>query len=372
VKLGYDLSILRHPYGGTARYAVELLHAMEASTSRGDEIIVDRAWPRTARGHRIRRFVNLAADVGWLAVGIPITVFRRGIDVWYSPSNIISPTLRRPAIVTIHDVNFLVQPDAYDRGYARYAEIMFRRSAQHARHVVTDSDFSRSQIISAFGIEPTRISVLYPGLDHGSRAEMNREAIAAHPPGFAPRYCLFVGQTEPHKNVGLLLDAWQRDVPPDVHLLIVGPPGRDDQRLRVRADHPTLRGRIQFMGQVSDARLERLYQDAACFLLPSRAEGFGFPALEAMARGVPTAVARSGSLPEVTGGAAETFDPDDAGAVAGIVTRLVEDSDARADLISRGRAVAARYKWSTSASQLWRLARAAAGTFGDDAPAAQA
>jgi glycosyltransferase involved in cell wall biosynthesis len=360
MRLGYDLSILRHPYGGTARYAVELLNAMEATRGQRDDIAVDRAWRRSGRGHRIRRYLNLGRDLGWLAVGIPVTVLRRGIDVWYSPSNIISPTLRRPAIVTIHDVNFLLQPDAYDRSYARYAEIMYRRSAGHAWHVVTDSEFSRSQIISALGIEPGRISVLYPGLDHASKQAT--PALATMPePGSPSRYCMFVGQTEPHKNVGLLLDAWLGDVPSDMHLLIVGPPGRDDQRLRSRAAHPSLRARIHFLGQISDARLERLYQDAACFLLPSRAEGFGFPALEAMARGVPTAVADAGSLPEVTGGAAETFDPDDPDAVARIVTRLVDDADARADLVVRGRAVAARYRWSTAAEELWRLARAAAG-----------
>lgn len=359
MRLGYDLSILRHPYGGTARYAVELLNAMESFRSPGDDIAVDRGWPRGGRGHRIRRYVNLGSDLGWLAIGIPMTVFRRGIDVWYSPSSIISPTLSRPAIVTIHDVNFLLQPDAYDRGYARYAEIMYRRSASRAWHVVTDSEFSRSQIISAFGIEPRRISVLYPGLDHALKPHVKPNEEAVPEPGPSARYCLFVGQTEPHKNLGLLLDAWQGDVPSDVQLLIVGPPGRDDQQLRVRADHPSLRGRIHFLGQVSDARLDRLYGDAACFLLPSRAEGFGFPALEAMARGVPTGVASAGSLPEVTRGAAETFDPDDPVAVARIVTRLLEDADARADLILRGRAVAARYRWATAAEGLWRLARAA-------------
>ena len=218
--------------------------AMKAAQKPEDDIAVAQGWPRVGRGHRIRRYVNLGSDLGWLAFGIPLTVLRRGISVWYSPSNTISLSLARPAIVTIHDVNFLLQPGAYDRAYARFAEVMFRWSARHAWHVVTDSEFSRSQIIRTLGMDPKRISVLYPGIDHTSRPVASAKEVPPPGLGLPARYCLFVGQTEPHKNIELLLDAWRRDVPVDAHLLLVGPPGRDDHRLRVLASHPSLRGRI--------------------------------------------------------------------------------------------------------------------------------
>ena len=155
VRLGFDLSILRHPYGGTARYAEELLLAMRGAGASGDQLVAYRGWRRFARGHRWLRFVNLAGDLTWTGLGIPGLVLRDRLTIWYSPSNIIPPLLPRPAVVTIHDVNFLLQPEAYEGGYARYAKAMVGRSARRARHVITDSEFSRQQLIRVFKSRPT-------------------------------------------------------------------------------------------------------------------------------------------------------------------------------------------------------------------------
>ena len=190
-------------------------------------------------------------------------------------------------------------------------------------------------------------------------------------PGLPARYALYVGQTEPHKNVRLLLDAWQIAPPADLSLVIAGPPGRDHAAIVDRAGGSPLAGHVLVLGQVTAGQLETLYDGAACCLLPSRAEGFGFPALEAMARGVPVAVANAGSLPEVTGGAALTFDPDDASELATRVVELVTDLDRRTSLIARGREVAATYRWSVAADSVWAIireaARPAAGSVGRSA-----
>ena len=171
-------------------------------------------------------------------------------------------------------------------------------------------------------------------------------------------YALFVGQTEPHKNVGVLLDAWKLRVPRTLHLVIAGRPGRDDERLRaIVARDGTLRERVHFEGSVDEPRLARLYEDATCFLFPSRTEGFGFPPLEAMARGVPTAVANSASLPEVTDGGALIFDPDEPEGVAEICSRLTSDGVERARMVETGRRIAARYAWRETAQTAWQAIR---------------
>jgi glycosyltransferase involved in cell wall biosynthesis len=162
-----------------------------------------------------------------------------------------------------------------------------------------------------------------------------------------------VGQTEPHKNIGLLLDAWRAGVPAELDLVICGPAGRDDARLREMAAAPELRARVHFTGRLDDAALARAYQDARLFLCPSLAEGFGFPPLEAMARGIPTAVSNAGALPEVTAGGAVLFDPHDADALATLVTRLASDEPLRNQLSTRGREVVARYTWAATAAALW-------------------
>jgi glycosyltransferase involved in cell wall biosynthesis len=216
------------------------------------------------------------------------------------------------------------------------------------------SNASRDVLAARLDVDPARVAVVYPGTDHLA-------ATGASPAdlGLPQPYALFVGQTEPHKNVALLLDAWRAGVPHDLNLVICGPAGRDDERLRGLAGAPELRARVHFTGRLDEAALARAYQDARLFVFPSLAEGFGFPPLEAMARGVPTAVSTAGALPEVTAGGAEVFDPLDADALAALVTRLAQDTDLRSRLSSAGRAVAAKYTWAATAAGMWEEARQA-------------
>jgi glycosyltransferase involved in cell wall biosynthesis len=327
---------------------------MTASAAPGDVVLPIRGLPRGPRGLRFRRYLHLAEDLAWWGVGGAAVAARTRVSAWFCPANTLLMALPRPMIVTIHDANFLTQPDAYDRGYRIYANRMFRHAARHASRILTDSAYSAGELVRLLDAPASSIVVAYPGLDHALRVQPDR------PDASLPkRYALCIGQTEPHKNIGLLIEAWRVGVPQDLHLVIVGPPGRDDERLRDLASRSVLRDRIHFLGSVSEGRLARLYENATCFLLPSRAEGFGFPPLEAMARGVPTAVAAAGSLPEVTAKGALHFDCDDAAALANLVQGLADDDRLRRRLVTEGRRVARRYRWADTAEVAWSAVREA-------------
>ena len=352
MRVAIDMSVVRQaPYAGTARYAREVLAAMTAAPPPGAQLIPVSGWPRwraTARLRPLQRVANLAIDASWLAGGAMAAAARSHADAWFGPANVVPPALPRPMLVTIHDLNFLTLPGSYDRGYARYAARVFRLSARRATRVVTGSNASRDEVVARLDVDPRRVTVVYPGADHLAAVEPSQDDL-----GLPKRYALFVGQTEPHKNVGLLLDAWRAGVPDDLHLVICGPAGRDDARLRALAASADLRDRVHFTGRLDEASLARAYQDARLFLCPSMGEGFGFPPLEAMARGIPTAVSTAGALPEATAGGARVFDPHDPDALAALVTQLASDTALRARLRSRGRAVAARYTWAATAAALW-------------------
>jgi glycosyltransferase involved in cell wall biosynthesis len=245
--------------------------------------------------------------------------------------------------------------DRYDRAYATYARWMFRSAGRRAEAVLTLSQDARTRLIENLGIDSDRIVVAYPGIDHAARAEPGPRL-----PGIPAAYALYVGQTEPHKNVGVLVEAWGLGVPRDLGLVIAGPPGRDEARLEALIAASPARARIWRLGRVSEASLARLYADANCFVFPSLAEGFGLPPLEAMARGIPTAVADAGALPEVTADGAITFDPHDPEAVAAVVTSLAEDTGLRSRLSVAGPAVAGRYTWARTAEGAWRVIRSVA------------
>ena len=352
-RVAYDLSILRHPRAGTARYAVELLRAMRAGADH-DELIEIPGWPRGPRGSRRWRAANLVSDVGWLTIGANLGAARHRVGAWYSPANTVPLWLPRPSVVTIHDTNFL-SGTGHDRAYAAYAEFVYAAAGRRARMVIADSEDARRRIASGLRIPIDRIVVAYPGIDHATPPAAP-DAGRREVPG---PYVLFVGQTEPHKNVVRLVEAWDRGVPGDLALVIAGPAGRGEAALRDAISSSPARLRIVRLDNVTDARLATLYRDATCLVLPSLAEGFGFPPLEAMRHGVPAAVADATSLPEVTRGAAVTFDPLDPDAIADAIRRIATDAGLRGELVAAGTAVAAGYTWASTARTVWAAIRSA-------------
>jgi glycosyltransferase involved in cell wall biosynthesis len=146
-----------------------------------------------------------------------------------------------------------------------------------------------------------------------------------------------------------------RDVPCQV--VLPGRPNPYEDALRAQAAALGVQDRARFCGWVADEDLERLYREAAVVLLPSLAEGFGLPVLEAMVRGVPVACSDRSALREVAADAALTFDPHDQRAVAAAVRTLLTDPDRRSVLVARGHARAAQYTWE-------RTARATVASYG--------
>jgi glycosyltransferase involved in cell wall biosynthesis len=353
MRLAYDHSVLRRPPAGTARYATELLAAMREQAA-GDAIIVANGYPRMRRRGALRRPWNLGTDLAWLTVGAMGVATRHRIDAWFSPANILPFGLRRPMVVSILDSNVVAARTHHDAGYAMYAARMFRSAGHRARAVLTLSNDARDRISADLGVPADRIVVAYPGIDHALRIEPG-----PFPSDVQRPYALFVSQTEPHKNVARLVEAWGLDVPRELGLVIAGPSGRGEAELLAAISRSPARSRIQRLGRVSDTALARLYTDASCFVFPSLAEGFGMPPLEAMARGVPTAVSSLPVLLEVTDGAALTFDPMDPESIAHAVTRMTEDSTLRDRLAVGGPAVASRYRWSGTAAIAWTAIRRA-------------
>src|SRR5438067_8190621 len=160
-----------------------------------DTLVAARGWPRGSRGGRFRRYANFGADLGWLTIGSLAFAVRRGIDLWYSPANVLPLAIPRPMVVTVHDVNFLTIDGYHDRTFTRYANLAYRMATRRAAAVLTVSEYARRQLIERLGVPPDRIVVAYPGIDHISR-------VPALPDTSLPwRYALFVGHTEPHTDI---------------------------------------------------------------------------------------------------------------------------------------------------------------------------
>lgn len=350
MKVVVDTAVLRRPHTGTARWANGLLEGLDQIPT----LELMRAdGPRRIGNGMLFRPINVTLQQCWYGFGIRRFAAKWGADALLMPAGHAAKRGGIPQVVAILDVNFLTAPGTYGPAFTRYATWAMKRSVRAADRLVTISAFSRAEISRHLNVDPERISVVYPGL---------------HPPrqGTLPRpidepYALYVGVTEPSKNVGLLLDAWSDASPAGLPLVVVGQPGHYHPTLQRRA--ADMGGRVLVHGRADQDELEAWYLGASVFMFPSRTEGFGFPPLEAMQRSVPVISSNCGSLPEVLGDAALYHDPDDASAVQELVERLMTDAELRRRQIDRGLAQAARYRWDVTAEQIAQLlASAAAGS----------
>jgi glycosyltransferase involved in cell wall biosynthesis len=177
--------------------------------------------------------------------------------------------------------------------------------------------------------------------------------------GDAPHrpYFLYVGNVKPHKNLSRLIEAFvqvSNVIPHD--LVVVGRrEGFGTGDLAAERLTSTAPNRIVLKGQVSNAELERYYMHATALVFPSLYEGFGLPALEAMAAGCPVLASSAAALPEVCGDAALYFDPYDANAIGQKVVLLARDESLRSRLIAKGKVQASKFSWKRTGELTARI-----------------
>jgi len=278
------------------------------------------------------------------------------------------PILRRvPTVVTFHDAIAENHPRLIFPGLRSrlFWWLKCRAALSQADRILTVSESARTRLAAAFGRAAPPISVVHEGpggifrpLEDADRA---RAVLARYQLPEGLPLLLYVGGISPHKNLGRLLEAFARllrETP--CHLALVGDHSGDsffgcytalvDARRALGIDRS-----VTFTGFVSNEDLVALYNAATAFVLPSLEEGFGLPAVEAMACGLPVAASRRGSLPEVLGSAAVFFDPEDAVGMAALLARLLTEGPLRESLRAAGLAQASRYSWSAAARETIRV-----------------
>lgn len=282
----------------------------------------------------------------------PIESLAGAVDVAHSPSPLLLPARRAAQVVTIHDLFFLDHPDATAAEIRRDYPALVTSHARRADLVVTVSETVRDQVLKRLDVEPERV-VTCP---NGAPDWTTRAAV----PELGPVIC--VGTLEPRKNIGGLLDAWVRlaDGGVRVPLLLAGGAPASAAPLLARLERPPLQGLVRYVGYLEERDRRAFYDQARLLVLPSWDEGFGIPAVEAMAAGVPVVVSRRGALPEVCGDAAVYIDPADPQDLADAVADLWASPDRLEQMRVLGAQRARRFSWNDSAARLWH-AYAAAG-----------
>ncbi len=275
----------------------------------------------------------------------PIERFAGPVDIAHSAHPLLMPARAALQVVTIHDLDFLEHPERTAREIRRDYAALAASHARRAGLVVVSSSDTAARVERILGVETQRI-VLCP-------AGAPRWPARPSPP--PDGYFLFVGTLEPRKNVGRLLDAYERllsrrpDAPP---LRLAGRVLRESSEWLARIERPPLAGHASHLGYIDPGRKRELYAGAAALLIPSLHEGFGLTALEAMTVGVPVIASNRGALPEVLGDAALYVDAEDEQTIAAAMERVIADPALSATLAAAGRAGAERFSWERSARRL--------------------
>ena len=317
-------------------------------------------------------FMGLAQQVQ-----IPWLVGRLAPATLYHYPHFDMPLLAHPcSVVTIHDlnhVNFSAYFDSHKRLKQSYSFCTTALSVRRARHIFAVSQTTKTQLLVKFPwLDPQKISVTYEGPGAGFTTPPYPDRVAEFRRKFdlgEARYILYVGTDRTHKNLGRLLEAYQRlrqGGQVSQRLLLVGSLRQDGDVARM-ITQLGLAPFVRQLGHVADEELPLVYRVADAFAFCSLSEGFGIPLLEAMASEVPIVTSNFGAMAEVAGDGAQLVDPFSAASIAEGLHRVLTSETLRAELIAKGRKRSQRFCWEETARQTLAVYRKA-GADGMHAP----
>lgn len=280
----------------------------------------------------------------------------------YHATEHLLPYLRTPTVLTVHDLIFERYPEHHTRRNVWFLTVGMRLFTRAATAIIAVSQHTRRDLIELYNAPPDKIHVIYEGIDSAFRPASPVEVarVRAHY-GLHRPYLLMVGTLEPRKNHAAALYALARlkaDGQPH-QLVIVGGRGWLFEPIRRRINELGLTDDVVFTGYAPACDLPPLYTGAACALLPSLYEGFGFPALEAMACAAPVVCSNVSSLPEVVGDAALLASPYDIDALTAAIHLVLTQPTLAEHMRQRGLQQASRFCWSRCAAETAALYAAA-------------
>jgi len=344
---------------GIRRYVLEVLRA---AASPGAEVVVygdrttrlDPQFPGVSLA-----VVDAACTPWWDQVALPRRLARDRVSVFLSPyykGPLLAPC---PVVLTIHDLFFIGylrrRHSVRDGALTAAARLYARRAAA----IVADSESSRRTVVERLGVAPAKVTVIPVGVGPEFTPQPLPDAVVARY-GVVRPYVLYVGNFKPHKNLPRLLRAYA-GLPAEARgahrLLLAGADLERQPGLEALARSLGLADRVRFAGPIDDADLPALYAGAALLALPSLEEGFGLPALEAMACGTPVVAADRGAIPEVVGDAAVLVDPEDEPALGAALARVLSTPALRTELSRRGLARAQAFSPDRTAGRVLALLR---------------
>jgi glycosyltransferase involved in cell wall biosynthesis len=347
--------------GGTGRYTAELLAALADTAPPGWGVRSVVAWHRDVAGAAV------AGVSGPRRLPLPrrglVGLWERGVRLWPGGASVHAPTPLAPPrprrgrrlVVTVHDTIPFTHPETLTPRGVAWHRAMIARATRHADAVLVPTAAVATEL-RRYAPGPAPVHVVPHGVPAALLATPGPDEAArvAERLSLPEGYVLAVGTIEPRKGLDLLVEAMAAAGAPDLPLVVAGPRGWGGVDLAAIADAHGLRPeRLRLLGRITDAELAVVLRRASVLAVPSRAEGFGLPVLEAMAAGVPVVHSDAPALVELSDETTVVTPRGDVGALTVALRHIVEGETA--ELIPLARRRAADFTWSKAAQAVWRV-----------------
>ncbi len=356
---------------GVENYTYSLLSALAQSQGEHELHLYLHRRPRAAEDEMLRPFrssprVHFHAVPPlrlWLKLWMPLAARLQGAQVGLFPGSILPLYLLFPAVMVVYDLAWAHYPQHYPQREIRIFRDIYPRCLAKAKMVFAISEFTKQDIQRVYGTPAEKIRVVPCAVDPTFSPLASAAEEAGEKWGLEPGFLLAVGTSHPRKDIATLLRGYAlaRHRLPLPALALIGPGEAASGPLAALAEELGISERVRWLGYVPHRHLPLLYRAAGVFVMPSLYEGFGLPALEAMACGTPVICSNAGALPEVAGDAAILVEPGRPEAFAEALVSVLSGQALSQQLRERGLKRAAEFSWENSAKLALTYLREACG-----------
>jgi len=364
-RLGIDARFYGPIGKGLGRYTQEIVDNIIKLDQESEYVVFLRQENFSSFKSDNPRVKKVLADIRWYGLAeqlfLPFYIWRERLDLMHFPHFNVPVFCPVKFVVTIHDLILTKFPTQRATTLAPlvykiknfFYRIVIRRAVRRARRVLAVSAYTKAEIVRQFKIEPEKVIVTYEGvakvfqdkISSGQAENILKKYQITKP------FLLYVGNAYPHKNLESLIRAFlilYGEIK-DLQLVLVGKEDYFYRRLKELAGG--FKQAVIFPGYVPDNDLRSLYALGSAYIFPSLYEGFGLPALEAMALGLPVVSSDKTCLPEIFGQAAVYFNPENEKEMKEKIKQVISDQALRLKLKNRGEEQIKKYSWSECARQ---------------------
>ncbi|WP_197060484.1 glycosyltransferase family 1 protein [Erwinia sp. 9145] len=368
INVVFSTDCIKYPLTGIGRYAFELAKQLQRKeelmltylhgTKVHDSLVVASEPAQSVQSlKRTLQKSKAVSEIYRLTFPAMKTLALRNFKnhIYHSPNYYLPPKVKH-CVATFHDLSVFHWPQFHPAGRVHLMQKELRKTVSRAPMLITDSYYTRQELIDFFGIEDKKIVVapLACNEQFHCRNEIDVQNVLKKYNLKWRSFFLYTGTIEPRKNILTLLQAYDSLASHDkaaFPLVISGYKGWENEKLFKLFDKGEREGWLKYPGFVPEKDLPALFSAATSFVFPSIYEGFGLPVLEAMASGTAVICSNSTSLPEVAGDAALMHDPEDIDALTNYIQMMMGNAYEKQHMIDKGLARARQFSWSLCADK---------------------